>query len=122
MLTDETWRRGAIPLFPSGFFSTLASDKETHLKPRGYDDKFSEGQIVEIPDIETPLPDLPVEVRHDLGGADVLLLHQLAHLQILFYHEVRKSLKNLFLGKEPDKDCFGKGAQNVLMIIFDNHH
>ena len=30
-----TWRRGAIPLLPSGFFSTLASDKETHLKTKG---------------------------------------------------------------------------------------
>ena len=40
--------------------------------------------FTQIPDIETPLPDLPVEVCHDLGGADVLLLHQLAHLQLGF--------------------------------------
>ena len=38
--------------------------------------------MIKIPDIETPLPDLPVEVRHDLGSADVLLLHQLAHLKL----------------------------------------
>ena len=42
------------------------------------------------PDIKTPLPNLSVEVSHDLGGADVLLLDQLAHLQtryivFLFY-------------------------------------
>ena len=34
LIEDETWRRGAIPLLPSGFFSTFASDKETHLRPR----------------------------------------------------------------------------------------
>ena len=50
--------------------------------------KFSEGQMIKIPDIETPLPDLPVEVRHDLGGADVLLLHQLAHLKFILLSEV----------------------------------
>ena len=35
MTEYETWSRGAIPLFPSGFFSTFASDKETHLKAKG---------------------------------------------------------------------------------------
>ena len=33
-----------------------------------------------LPDVEPPLPDLPVQVGLDLRRADVLLLDQLGHL------------------------------------------
>ena len=63
---------------------------------------FSEDEI-EIPDIEAPLHDLTIEVGHDLGGANVLLLHQLAHLQVFLLVQA----KFLAMMVEP---VFSRGA------------
>ena len=115
-------------MLPSGFFNTFASDKDTHLKPKGEikllccPREADEKIILILPKYLTSRPHfLTCRLRSAMiSEAQMffsftnLLTFNLVSRQTLSMEPVFQW--NLFFGKKPHEDRFGKRAKNVLIL------
>ena len=112
-------------MLPSGFFNTFASDKDTHLKPKGEikllcclretDEKI----ILILPKYLTSRPHfLTCRLRSAMISEAQMFFSftSLLTFNLVSRQTLSKVQWNLFLGKKPHEDRFGKRAKNVLIL------
>ena len=97
-------------MFPSGFFSTFASDKETHLNTRGELLKTRLKYLTSRPHF------LTCRLRSDMISEAQMFFSFTSLLTCNLVSRQTLSKWNLFLGKKPHEDRFGKRAKNVLIL------
>ena len=110
-------------MLPSGFFNTFASDKDTHLKPKGEIQllcclrEADEKIILILPKYLTSRPHfLTCRLRSAMISEAQMFFSFTSLLTFNLVSRQTLSKWNLFLGKKPHENRFGKRAKNVLIL------